>query len=109
MAKTKARVAAKYLKMPENTTPSRFRNTTAAEDVLSENGEALWRPKFYEALDILMPEIEHRFDQNGMITAEWREEILLDAVKGTMVTETDLNSLLLPINIDIAALYFICK
>lgn len=72
---------------------------------VSENSETLWRREFYEALDIVRAEIDRRFDQSGMKIAARREDIILKAVKGAMIAEADLDSLLLPNNIDVTALH----
>ncbi|KAJ4944570.1 hypothetical protein JOQ06_013113 [Pogonophryne albipinna] len=86
-------------------TPSRFRSTTEAEDVVPTKGVASWRREFFEALDLLQSEIKRRFDQSSMETASRREETLLAAAKGSVGTEEDLRSLQLPINIDVSGLH----
>ncbi|KAF3839521.1 hypothetical protein F7725_018238 [Dissostichus mawsoni] len=70
-------------------TPSRFRSTTEAEDILPTKGS----------------EIKRRFDQSGMETASRREETLLAAPKGSVGTEEDMSSLQLPGNIDVSGLH----
>ncbi|KAK5931668.1 hypothetical protein CesoFtcFv8_000068 [Champsocephalus esox] len=56
--KTKTSAAAHNLKMPDpagsrvSKTPSRFRSTTEAEDVVPTKGVTSWRSEFFEALDL---------------------------------------------------------
>ena len=107
--KTSAAAHPQDLKMPDpagsrvSKTPSRFRSTTEAEDVVPTEGVASWRREFFEALDLVQSEIKRRFDQSGMETVSRREETLLAAAKGSVGTEEDLRSLQLPGNIDVTS------
>ncbi|KAK5851412.1 hypothetical protein PBY51_002209 [Eleginops maclovinus] len=110
LRKTSASTAVHNLRMPDpnslvSKTPSKFRSTTEAEDIVPAKGVASSRRDFFEALDLVNCELERRFDQSGMATAALREATLLAATKGSVGTEADLCSLKLPENIDVPGLH----
>ena len=108
LRKTTASAAAHGLKMPDPNvrlvkTPSRFRDTAQAEDIVPSKGVPAWKREFFEAVDLVSCELDRRFDQSGMATAALRESVLLNAAKGSVDTEA-LKTLKLPENIKVPAL-----
>ncbi|QQP52212.1 Hypothetical protein FKW44_004288, partial [Caligus rogercresseyi] len=95
--KAKAFAAAHSLEWPNESrvcrTPSRFRDTTAVEDVADCAAEAKWRQEFFEAVDLMNSELDRRFDQAGMSTAPRREKVLLDSARGLVSDSDDVSAL----------------
>ena len=78
-------------------TPARYRQTKAPEAVASNEPTAVWRRSFYEAVELVLSEVNRRFDQNSMQIAANRELAVMQAAEGN---EFDLESLHLPREID---------
>lgn len=89
------------LEMPPHSrvskTPARLRNTTEAEAVVCDSGEAQWRRQFYKALDLVKAGLDRIFDQEGMRVAVQRETTVIGAANGNL---SGLNEVQLPKRID---------
>ncbi len=79
-------------------TPTRYRHTTEPEAEAQVAQHSLWRREFYEAVDLVRAEVKRRFDQDGMKTAAFRENVLINAANKKQIV--DIDSLHLPQQID---------